>query len=223
MTKISTLEQEEVTQPGLNTAAHQAPVEWLPRMKCNKCRYETNNQNEFIYHIERNHQQPNVKCDKCPQSFRNSEALVLHIVQAHTSNQQRERNLLNNGVWTCSFCSHVFSGNQARDNQTCGQHPVQLPTLEPAQQQQGTGTRDKSQEDCNRGPLCRLLRLGTCHFRHADNVENAGQTQVSRRSTGRKDMWCSFQDRCNRRQTCVYKHLEDERDFLQTILRRTEM
>ena len=206
-------------QPVLNAALHQAPMEWLPRLKCNKCSYETNNQIELIYHVEKNHQQPNLKCDECPQSFRNGEALVLHIVQAHTG--QRERNLLNNGVWTCSFCGQVFSGNQARDNHTCGHHPAQLPSLGPAQQQQGT--RDSSQEDCNRGPQCRFLWLGTCHFRHADNVENVGQPHVSRRNTGRKDMWCSFQDKCKRRQTCVYKHLEDERDFLQTILRRTEM
>ena len=221
MTKISTLEQEEVTQPGLNTAAHQAPVEWLPRMKCNKCRYETNSQNELVYHIELNHQQPNVKCDNCTQSFRNSEALVNHIVHAHTSNQQRERNTLNNGIWTCSFCSQVFSGEQARDNHTCGHQPEQLPTLEPAQQQRGR--RDRSKEDCTRGPQCRFLQMGNCHFRHADNVENAVTAQVSRRSTGRRDMWCAYQDKCNRKENCGYKHLEDERDFLQTILRRAGM
>ena len=176
----------------------------------------------MVYHIETKHQQPKFKCDNCTQSFENSEALVYHIVQAHTRNQQRERNVLSNGRWTCSFCSQEFSGDQARDNHVCGHHPVQLPTLGPAQQQQ-QGRRDKSQEDCNRGPQCRFLRLGTCHFKHAENVENYTPVHVPRRSTGRKDMWCSYQDRCDRRQTCVYKHMEDERDFLQSILRRKEM
>ena len=219
---------------GQSAAAHQTPVEWLrgrdsaqptvqwlPRLKCNFCRYETNNQNELVYHIESKHQQPKLKCDNCPQSFENSEALVCHIVQAHTRNQQRERNILSNGRWTCSFCSQEFSGDQARDNHMCGHHPVQLPTLGPAQQQRGG--RDRSQEDCTRGPQCRFLQRGNCHFRHAQNVENLIPAQVTTRSTGRRDMWCAYQDKCNRKETCGYKHLENERDFLQSILRRTLM
>ena len=109
-------------QPGLSAAAHQTPVQWLPRLKCNFCGYETNNQNELLYHVESKHRLPKFKCDKCPQTFGNSEALVLHIVQAHTSNQQRERNILTNGRWTCSFFSQEFSGDQARDNHVYGHH-----------------------------------------------------------------------------------------------------
>ena len=31
--------------------------------------------------------------------------------------------------------------------------------------------------------------------------------------------YIAFQDKCSKRQTCVYKHMDDERDFVQNLLR----
>ena len=201
------------TQPGLMSTESQNPVQWLPRLKCKQCRYETNTQNELVHHIETNHQVFNLKCDKCFQSFTNSETLVTHIVQSHTSYQQgeRQRNTLDNGVWDCGFCGQNINGNEARDMHICGAHPHST------EQQQQKRLR-QSQEPCNRGPQCHFKSIGKCYFRHVEIVESARISQVPRRSTGKRDMWCSFQDKCNRRTMCTYKHIDEERDFVQTLL-----
>ena len=193
-------------------AAHQTPVEWLPRFHCQKCNYFTNNQIELVYHIEIIHQQPGIKCDKCSQTFINSEALVSHIVQQHTQNQQPQKNTLDNGVWKCYFCNITFRGYEDRDSHICSKQPYQTV-------QQQRYRRNKSQEGCTRGPECHFLKLGKCHFSHANDVETISQPQAAQRSTSKKNMWCAIQDKCSKRQTCLYKHMDDERDFVQNLLR----
>ena len=159
-------------------------------------------------------QAQNIKCDKCPQSFPKSDALVAHLIQNHTRYQQQERtrNTLDNEVWDCSFCGLNFRGNEAWDSHACNAHPYS------SSQQQVRGT-NKSQELCKRGANCHFHKTGRCWFTHVQNVENQAQSQVTRTNTGKTNMWCAFQDRCTKRQACVYKHMDKERDFVQNLFR----
>ena len=92
--------------------------QWLPRLKCQKCEYVTNTQNELLYHIEERHRNPIFRCDNCPQHLRSNEGLVNHIVQMHTSQGRRSDtdvshviNNIDNGIWDCQFC-----GKNTRSN-----------------------------------------------------------------------------------------------------------
>ena len=186
------------------------PVQCLPTLKCQNCDYITNTQQEMLYHIETQHQQNNIKCDNCPQSFLTSEALVSHIAQAHTGNQHRQRNTLDNGVWTCSFCGVITKGNDARNRHVCSEHRFQT-----VQQQERR--QNRSHKVCKRGEQCHLYGLGKCWYFHAQSVQRNSNAEGPRRSTEKRNMWCAYQDRCNRKQTCTYKHMEEERDFLKEM------
>ena len=179
-----------------------------------QCDYSINTQNELMHHIETIHQQPKFKCDKCPKMFTNSAWLAIQIVQHHSRNPQYQRNTLNTGVWKCYFCDITFSGNEARDNHICAEQPYQTVL----QQRKWQG---KSVVKCTRGPKCRFLKLSKCYYSHAHDVEITSQSQGSYRSTSKKNMWCAFQDKCTRRQTCAYKHIDVERDFVENLIRGT--
>ena len=72
------------------------PVEeWLPRLNCQKCEYETNSQNELIFHMDTKHHAAKYKCDNCPNSFVNSNNLVNHIVEAHTTALSQNQGFMN--------------------------------------------------------------------------------------------------------------------------------
>ena len=196
--------------------------QWLPRLKCQKCEYETNTQNELVYHIEERHSEPIFRCDNCPQHLRSNEELVNHIVQMHTSqghridtNVPRVRNTIDNGIWDCKLCGKNTRSNYERDTHVCQEHPFQTIS-------QQNRRRTKSQTPCTRGHQCHHYRLGKCHFSHAQTVERPVQAQDNTRNMRRNDMWCSYQDKCNRRQTCVYKHMDRETDFIQNILRQAQ-
>ena len=187
----------------------------IPRLKCHECPYETNSQNELIYHIENNHQQSMIKCEICGQTFKNSEMLVSHIVKSHTG-PQRERNVLSNGRWKCYFCGDNFTGNENRDNHRCRKHPYQ--TVQNNRRKQRI-----SQVPCIHGGQCRFHKAGRCLLSNAPSVQVLPQAEAQNATTGKKDMWCAFRDKCDRRQSCAYKHLDEDRDFLQSMLRRVEM
>ena len=196
----------------LQWTAHQTPVQWLPRLQCQQCDYYTNTQNELMYHVELRHQQERMKCDKCPQTFESSALLVGHIVQQHTRNPQRQRNTLDNGVWKCFYCNITFSGDEERDSHICSNQPYQTV-------QQQRRRHNKRNEKCTRGPECHFRKLGTCHYSHAHDVEINSYAQENTRDTRKNNMWCAFQDKCTRRQTCQYKHMDEERDFVQNLFR----
>ena len=198
-------------------SVHQADVEWLPRLKCQKCDYVMNTQIELVHHMENNHKEARFKCDNCSQAFRNSETLMTHIAQKHTRYQQQENSkasLIDSQIncvdWSCSFCGEKIRGKEVRDSHICQEHPFRL-------------SKNKSQEECRRGANCYHLRTGTCWFGHAQNVERPSGPQEPSRSTRRGDIWCAYQDKCDRRQMCQFKHIDEERDFIQNILRKTGM
>ena len=73
----------------------QLPQEWLPRLKCPKCDYETNSQYELLFHIESIHQHKKLKCDNCTNTFDTSETLVCHMIEVHTNAVRQNRDFMN--------------------------------------------------------------------------------------------------------------------------------
>ena len=72
-----------------------SPTAWLPRLQCEQCAYQTNSQNELVYHMETRHKKANIQCDNCPNTFESSETLVSHIVRTHTKHQRPNGDFLN--------------------------------------------------------------------------------------------------------------------------------
>ena len=175
--------------------------------------------------METKHNQANIKCDNCTETFLNSEALVTHIEKKHTLYQQRERtnsSLIDSQIncidWSCSFCGERIQGKDRRDNHICQEHLFE--TVQP----QGIRTRkNKSLEECSRGENCRYWRVGTCWFAHAQSVVSPVGAQAYQRSTRRGDMWCAYQDKCDRRQSCTFKHMDEETDFVKNVLNMSRM
>ena len=52
------------------------------------------------------------------------------------------------------------------------------------------------------------------------SVWNQPQRSKTPERSTRRVMWCTFQDKCDRRQTCQFKHLDEDRNFLQNMLGR---
>ena len=73
---------------GLGGQRGDATTEGLPRLQCEQCEYQTNTQNELVYHVETMHKQVRIQCDNCPNTFDSSETLVSHIVRTHTKHQR---------------------------------------------------------------------------------------------------------------------------------------
>ena len=198
---------------GGSQATHLADEDMLPRLTCTKCKYVMNTQNKLVYHMENSHNHASFKCDNCPQMFVTSEALVTHITKEHTRYQQQERrnmHLIESQIncidWSCSFCGEKLKGKELRDKHMCHEHPAQL-------------NKNNRIEECRRGPNCHHWRAGTCWFAHAQNVETPVKAQVPRRNTRRSNIWCSFQDKCDRRQSCSFRHIDEEKDFIQKVWR----
>ena len=186
-------------------------------MKCQKCSYVTNTQNELVYHMDNTHKQICFKCDSCPETFMSSEALVMHIAQKHTRFQNKEisktsiiESQINCLDWSCSFCGEKIQGKEVRDNHICQEHPFRL-------------GKNKTKEECRRGAGCHHWRAGTCWFAHVQDVEKHSGAEGSTRSTRRSDMWCSYQDKCDRRQLCEFRHIDEEKVFIENVLRGAGM
>ena len=170
--------------------------------------------------MEVNHNKVNIKCDNCPETFGNSEALVKHITQNHTRKQHQEKSIVkclidsqvNCLEWTCSFCGEGLKGKEGRDKHMCPENPFQT-VHRPKNKERNTN----SQELCRRGANCHHWKTGTCWFMHVTNVEKCETPQGSSRSTSRESRWCAYQERCDRRLLCPFKHMDSERDFLQKV------
>ena len=89
-------------------------VEWLPKLKCQHCVFETIIQHEFVNHIETIHQQPNFKCEYCDTYFSNNQTLLSHSIEIHTNYPQQEVKP------NCSTCGTLFRGKDAMDSHMCG-------------------------------------------------------------------------------------------------------
>ena len=146
-------------------------------------------------------------------------------MQVHTSNGRRNENSGVNRLilsqvnclnWKCSFCGKGFEGKEVRDNHSCNENPFRTV------QHQNSRVYN-SQEECKRGVHCWYLKEGRCWYKHAQGVERPAQTQETNRSTRRANMWCAYQDKCSRRETCTFKHMDQEMDFVQNLIRRSEM
>ena len=187
-----------------------------------------NTQTELVYHIETNHIHHSIKCDNCPLIFLTNEALVNNIVKEHTRNNVQQRNTLSNGVWTCAFCKVVFNGKEARDNHVCSEHSFQS-----VRQQESR--RNIRTESCKRGDQCHFHKYGKCWYFHAQNVvrnssatgnnSNTRSRNMTRqgqmeRGNNRPTIYCQFQEGCQRRESCKFKHIDQ--DFLSQQSQRTD-
>ena len=188
---------------------------------CDQCDESPASRSELMNHIVEKHSgqvtetvNKKVKCGKCTKKFTNENEMKKHKCAMHPLHSQ----------WTCSFCNMVFKGVEARDNHICFKHPYQSVEVQRKRVYKNT-------TDCKWGSGCRHLARNTCWFRHAVVVkdtpqvvqveehqeggpgeqEQGWQAPSRRRQGGRAETrYCSYQENCDRRDTCRYKHIESQ-------------
>jgi hypothetical protein len=120
------------------------------------------------------------KCNTCGEKFDEKSNLIDHQVTKHC---------------ICSYCKLDFNNINDKDNHICNMHPNKTVY------EQRRALRRKS-TDCTSGQQCLHHKRGRCLFRHSPNENNFPQT--------RQSIWCRYQDRCDRRRTCPYRHYDSE-------------
>jgi hypothetical protein len=164
-----------------------------------------------------------MSCDVCEKYFDKKEALVNHITKVHTKvviseSPQTSRSsevIQNYDTWNCYFCGKTGFNTEQRDKHICPKHIY----LSVAQQKK---LQKRKYEECIWGPYCDFNKSGKCWFSHTSsltpaswvwgkqsNNDNYKETINSYQIPQNKMLWCTFQDRCTRKESCQYKHIED--------------
>ena len=148
--------------------------------------------------------------------------------------------------WNCHFCGSKDMTTKQRDDHICKYHPYK------SMQQQKKQIQRKSVE-CIWGPWCTWYEVGKCWYKHDSNsltwteegrrlnreqgsTRSQTQTQTqtqnrpvdehARSGQGFRSKWCAYQDKCDRRDRCKFRHFEDitcdneEEDFLVEMVKR---
>ena len=154
-------------------------------LKCDHCDYGTNNQGQFIIHMTNHISTNQYKCKTCGEQFKEKCNLINHQVTTHC---------------ICSFCNSHFNNINEKDKHICNMHPNKTV------HEQRRALRRKS-TDCTAGQQCEHYRRGRCLFRHSPNEMIYPQGGQSQR---RQEIWCKYQERCDRRHSCPYRHHNSE-------------
>ena len=222
-------------------------------LHCPKCDFKSNKQSKLVKHIKHAHDpKPKHQCDTCEKTFERTNDLVNHLIKEHVSVNTRDRQtVLDEGMtagnvnrtristenWNCHFCGSKDMTTKQRDNHICRNHPYKTT------QQQKKQIKRKSVE-CIWGTWCTWYEIGKCWYKHDSNSltwTEEGREQESRisqtfnnktlheQATGGRiysSKWCAYQDKCDRREICTFKHFEDitcdneEEDFMVEMVKR---
>ena len=176
----------------------QQQVQWLPKLKCQHCTYETNLQNELEFHKETMHQQGYARnwCYRCN----------VEVTWENTSKKHICRMPNHDSENTCNFCKVELFSSDAKENHICEQHPFKT-----VSQQE----REKSRMDieCTNGAGCWKAKHNKCWFRHSQQViilphQEQVQRQDARTRSGRPQLYCMYQEQCFKgSQICRFKHV----------------
>ena len=200
--------------------AHKGIIE-VDEFGCDQCDESPSSRTELMNHIVEEHSSPvevieKVKCSRCVMEFTSSAEMKKHKCSMHPLHAK----------WTCSFCKLEFKGNDARDKHVCFKHPFQSVEVQRKRIYRAT-------TECKWGSNCRRMARNTCWFKHSEEEssppqevqveelqeeEEQGWQVQSRRQGGRNETrYCSFQENCNRRDTCRFKHIDSLNYLSSTI------
>ena len=198
-------------------------------------------------HIKHKHDpKPKHQCDTCGKIFDKTHDLVNHLIKEHTRAQQIDivvdegrkaenvnRTRISPESWNCHFCGSKDMTTKQRDDHICQNHPYKTT------HQQKKQIQRKSVE-CIWGPWCTWYEVGKCWYKHDSNSltwteegRRPNREQESTRSHGQatggqryRSKWCAYQDKCDRRDKCEFRHFEDincdneEEDFMLEMVKR---
>ena len=184
----------------------------VDEFSCDQCDESPNSRSELMNHIVEKHSDPvkEVKCGKCISKFTDENEMKMHKCSMDPKLSQ----------WTCHFCKSVFKGVEARDKHVCFKHPYQSVEIQRKRVYKNT-------TECKWGAGCRHMARNMCWFRHTvvvnpqpqevqvEEIKEGGQEEQAwqvpsrRRQGGRGETrYCSYQENCDRRDTCRFKHID---------------
>lgn len=225
---------EAQTTPLLYQARQQDQSETTAKkLPCQMCDYKANNQSNLIDHIKKEHDpKPKYQCDLCGTRVNQTEELVDHLIKEHTKVGKRGDEVKQTGItkpaqrnqelWNCYFCGLKDLNKVQRDDHICYKHPFKT-TLQQKKQIQ------RKSIECMWGQWCTWFIEGKCWYKHDPNsltwTEEGRSAQRVQESTnghnqnkgdehfqgGRRNnlKWCAYQDKCDRKEWCNFRHFED--------------
>ena len=175
-------------------------------IKCPRCNNIVHGQNELITHINQVHKPTSQnKCKNCNKDFESREDLAKHIDNYHTKRIQRT---IEKPQWTCHFCKVQLYSQDAKENHICVNHHFKSV-------EQQTRELQRKNTECRWGASCSRWPQDRCWFNHSRQMNTTPQIvqppSYSRQE--RPQLYCKFQERCTRKESCNFKHFNQ--DFLQ--------
>ena len=150
-------------------------------LKCHHCEYKTPNQDHFISHVSNHSNSTNYSCKTCKEQFNEKSRLINHQVTHHC---------------TCSYCKSSFDTFEQIEKHICSMHAfMTIPEQRRRLRRMNT--------ECTSGQFCEHYKKGRCWFKHSLVINHSQQEgQENQR-------WCKYQGRCDRRQTCSFRHYDE--------------
>ena len=195
------------------------------KSKCDNCQKTFEDQTKLNMHIQQEHRQDPHNCNTCKKQFPSKNSLKQHMRSQHPVNPpvghqqwaQQKNHEESNDYW-CNQCGQMFETlSEIRE------HKKNMHTNENFSGFQCQSQQKKKSAACTRGPQCKFLAWGTCHFFHPgvgvqqtrqqNNQQNQQnwrqqlnlqqhQNQQLLQQPRRK---CHFQERCWN-QNCSFEH-----------------
>lgn len=210
--------------------------------KCKQCNATFDSKTELNNHI-RIHVVDRWECPICWKLFQPEESLVKHMSEDHskdseTGQWETVRRAQNPRQQTCQFCQSVLKTDYAKQVHICPNHPYQ------SMKEQELRVKRRS-IPCKRGNQCEFLKTQKCWFFHRQptvrqpqghrNPGTAGpaqqqqsqpqqqqqesqQQQHGPQQQQRKQLWCKYQESCDRGNSCRFRHFNQ--GFQQTQAQR---
>ena len=207
--------QQHHGQGGQHHQGNNSTVQWLPRLKCQICGYETNTHNELDFHTQSVHKQnPNIyMCKRCYIEVKEN-----HICRLPNDDPQN----------TCNFCKVEFFSKEDKLSHECDHHPYKTVI-------QQRKERKRANTKCSNGVECWRAARNKCWFKHSQQVNSLphqghwkwlgkhsqplnilphqGQGEDRQATSTRPPLYCKYQETCFKGMACKFKHFQG--DFLQ--------
>ena len=171
---------------------HQQQDQWLPRIKCQHCQYETNSDNELEFHVESMHQQINASqwCYRCNVEVNQYSTNGRHMCRMPNYDDQN----------TCNFCKIELIGIEAKKNHICEHHQFKTVSYQKREKR-------RLETECKNGAGCWRAAFNKCWFKHSQQVNMLPHREQRTRVEAKPQLYCMYQDRCFKgKEICRFIH-----------------
>ena len=198
------VEGDEVEKEEENAEEEEEVITVDEIQKCSQCNATFKSSIAMANHTML-HLANNWECAICWNLFQTEESLMKHLCEVHFNDPNKDdwetlRRARNAQWWTCNFCQAVFKTNATRQSHVCRNHPYQSVKDQELQ-------LNRRNIKCKRGNYCEFNSKGKCWFSHEVTSTEMRQQQPQQQQQ-QPQMWCKYQENCNKSNNCRFKHFD---------------